>query len=559
MGIADDVYVFVHSSMKGAVGPALRVTGWFTLVWTWMAICAAVGLLVSWPRLGRLRGVALAFAGPGIFLLSRVSTPVKDALQVSPTRVFVYWLAATLLLAIPFAFIPFTRPRRYWPYVAALLLSTGVLTYRAAEVSAVDWFPFTNRAIAQATGRNVVLIFLDTATYDDMLGGAAPAMPRFARFTQRALSFTSAWAPAPWTIPSHRAVLTGVSPWSLKGATAPELAEQFRSRGYHTAAIFANPLLSPSYGFGKGFDELYVSGRSGPCASAFGDLLNRLPLHGGPRVSLCGWFAASEVTRRAERFISRADRPYFLALNFIDAHNPYFVQTECRSHDFVEVPREEREAVVNARPENGPPKAAFVQRVRAQYRTAAECMDRSLGAFLENLTRDPNTVVAIVGDHGEQFGEHGLGEHGNSVYRQVLHVPLVLHVPGHAPQEIADPVSIVDLYRTLPRAADPERAGTSLPILESLHRQPVLSHYALDFHDGEPVKQAFSVTVGDFQYIRHGDGAEELFDYRTDPAETSSIPPDAMPAIAAPMRAAATRAAQEQERVEAFNALGYMQ
>ena len=60
----------------------------------------------------------------------------------------------------------------------------------------------------------------------------------------------------------------------------------------------------------------------------------------------------------------------------------------------LDVPREEREAVLRITPQSGPPNPAFVQRVRAQYRAAAECMDRSLTPFVEMLRRDPNTVIA---------------------------------------------------------------------------------------------------------------------------------------------------------------------
>lgn len=95
IGVVD---LFVHESW-----PHLRAGPFepFGIVFTWVIACCTTGLVLSSPRLGRLRWIALTFAGPGILLLSRGATPFKDLTGWPSSRVLVAWVVATLLLSIP--------------------------------------------------------------------------------------------------------------------------------------------------------------------------------------------------------------------------------------------------------------------------------------------------------------------------------------------------------------------------------------------------------------------------------------------------------------------------
>ena len=74
-----------------------------------------------------------------------------------------------------------------------------------------------------------------------------------------------------------------------------------------------------------------------------------------------------------------------------------------------------------------------------------------------------NTIIVITSDHGEQFKDHGLEEHANSLYTQVLHVPLLLRYPALVPKgvRVTDVVSLRDLPATLAQLAD--LSGTEFP------------------------------------------------------------------------------------------------
>jgi hypothetical protein len=287
---------------------------WVTVIWTSVTIGCLAGVVFSSPRLGRLRGPAMVFAVPGMLLLIRGVTTLRESTGLSTVAIGLVWLVTTLILSIPCAFVPMKQARFRPFWLAGAIVSAAVLVTLAAN-------PDTKQGrvagVPEATSqKNVALIFLDTLRYDDGVGGNQPAMPKLAAFASGATSFDNAWAPAPWTVPSHFSVLTGVDYWTLpplEGASpgfqyqGPTLAQRFRSRGYDTAAILSNSLLGDP-DFSRGYDRFTYSRASGVCRSFVGELLNRSFVHGGPRSPLCGGLIASEITSRALRFVQSASR-----------------------------------------------------------------------------------------------------------------------------------------------------------------------------------------------------------------------------------------------------------
>lgn len=536
---------------------------WVGVVWTSVTICCWAGVVFSSRRLGRLRGIAFAFAGPGLLLLIRGARPLREATGLSTSGVLLVWLGGTLLLSIPFALLPLGPVRFVSRWLTATILSTVLLIAVAADPDVSGSGIETRR---RAAGPNsVVMIVLDTTRYDDAVGDL-PAMTNLAAFARESTSFDNAWAPAPWTIPSHYSMLTGTDPWTVPngprgaGPRPPTLAERLQARGYDTAAILANPLLG-NPDFSGGFLHFTYSRASGVCRSALGELFNRSWVHGGPRSPFCGWFTASEITSRALRFVQRASKPYFLLVNYMDVHYPYYVPAGCRGSELRLMDRAQRQALRQSGGPSPPSTAltALFFQAHQQYRAAMRCMDRSLGTLLSVVGRDPNTIVIVVGDHGEQFGEHGLFEHGNSIYRQVLHVPLVMRVPADRRRRIADPVSISDLYSSVLAVSGAFRGHGSLPIADARMRRPAVFSYTATI--GTKSDGAFGVARGHYHFIRWRDGREALFDLAADPSETASISTasQAGAAIAAPLRTIAAGAAASGRRENEFRALGYLQ
>lgn len=555
-GIIDSAFVEIRFA-QGFMPAWESLATWLIVAWTWIATCSLAGLLFSAERLGRMRWLPLAFAGPGLMLLARAVPPLKDVTGWRAPVVIALWIAAVGTMAMLLTAVPLVRSRAGARWGAFGLASLGILGLIAADLRPSDWLAPESKEVASPQKPNVALIFLDATRYDDALGEGTSRMPSMARFAGRSLSFEDAWAPAPWTDPSHRAVLTGVSPWRrADGESPPSLPQRLRRRGYATAAVFSNVVLAS---FEAGFDEFTVSRGSPACSSGIGRLFWRSLSYGGPPAPVCSRMDAAEVTARSLRFVRRAQRPYFLAVNYLDAHDPYYVPRRCRDSSFRAATRNERMSVVTANGGGRRPSAVASRRLRDQYRAALRCMDASLGVLLDALEKEPNTIVAVVGDHGEHFGEHGMGGHGNSVYRQVLHVPLVLRVPGWTARRVSDAVSTVDLHPTLLQAVEPGRHSRNPVLLDATVRRPAVAHFS--FTSGRrnaPRAGAFSAAADGFHLIVRDDGREELYRYADDTEELRPLDPAAVPA-AEGLRATIRRERARQRGTSEFKALGYMQ
>ena len=160
--------------------------------------------------------------------------------------------------------------------------------------------------------------------------------------------------------------------------------------------MISNSFANAEHGSGaRGYDTFEQAQTAlDLCRTAPGTIADRRwPWFGA---AVCNW-SASEVTRRALPLLDDADGPFFLTLNYMDAHEPYYVERSC-----------------------GEPNG---------YAAALRCLDRSLAPVVDWRSARRPTLLALVGDHGEQFGEHGLFLHGNSLYIQLLHVPLLVRPP----------------------------------------------------------------------------------------------------------------------------------
>jgi len=359
---------------------------------------------------------------------------------------------------------------------------------------------------------------------------------------------------APWKVPydsaSRRFLYDG-----------PTLAERFASRGYSTAAVFANPYLGPDPLFHRGFQQFHVSASCVSCLSGLATLLSRALERAGRDPTFFAppdWMKASDVTAQALRTIERANGPYFLALNYMDAHSPYYVERACRGRGYVQATDTDWKAwgrTYNSRAPLAPEPAA---RLRAQYRAAMRCMDLSIGTLLDEVQRIPNgrqTIIAVVGDHGEEFGSHDTVGHGQSLYRQVLHVPLILKAPDQAPQRVAGEVSTLDLYDLLLRYLPDSR--------QPLHPRPrpvIASYKVIDSPRPAKWTAAFSVIQGRYHLIQWRDGSEELYDLETDPEETRPLPIRADDQVLTDLSAELRRNTKEENAaVISLRGVGYLQ
>jgi arylsulfatase A-like enzyme len=418
---------------------------------------------------------------------------------------------------------------------------------------------------------NVLLIVLDTVRADhlSLYGYERDTTPNLRRWANRGVVFEEARSPAPWTFPSHCTLFTGRWPHELRiggnrplDGAHPTLAEEFSKQGYAAAGFIGNTYYCNSwYGLGRGFthyedyyeENVVVSPTEALRCTALGRwLIRQFGAHYHVRAEAA--IAQKDAVRVNRDFLrwtsAHRDRPFFAFLNYIDAHDPY--QTPAGyAHHFGLIPAtpDEHRLIQEWHTRD---KSNLTTRELALIRDAYDdCLfflDEHLGRLFDEMERRGilhNTVVAIVSDHGEELGDHGLFEHGQSLYRPETHVPLVLFGGGGVPEgrRFSRPVSLRDVPATLLEYALGSGSRT-LPgnSLSRYWRDGVKSTDGIDdvvmseaaIHP-RPAQRPSAAAAPSFRgpmasiverslvYIRDGFGDEELYDFAADPNETQNL------------------------------------
>jgi len=413
---------------------------------------------------------------------------------------------------------------------------------------------------------NVLLLVLDTVRAKSLgfMGGSPVTSPNIDSLAAHAIVFENAVATAPWTLPSHASMFTGRWPHELSvgwssalDGEVPTVAEELARRGYATAGFVANlSYAARPYGLDRGFahyEDFPISVGQAVLSTSLGREVStidalRSMLHYHELLN------RKDVDRINRDFLAwldgRPDRPFFAFLNYFDAHEPYEPPADLRR---LAAPGYRRSNMghrhnllrgVNARRlEKAGMPAADIPRELALYEASVRDLDRGIGELLRSLEERgllENTVLILVSDHGEQFGEHGLFEHGQSLYEPVIHVPLVIRLPGDPPVDrLSDAVSIRDIAATildLAAGAPDVLPGSSLAPLWGPSRpgdpavviSPAVSELARGLVEQPwyPIARGLemqSMTSGTIQYICNPDASEELYDLATDPDESSNL------------------------------------
>lgn len=432
---------------------------------------------------------------------------------------------------------------------AAFVLAIGfVVTAVALEVGMRRHERAALRSLASpAVGHpNVLLVVLDAARASSFSVNGAPrrTSPHLEEVAAEGATFERAYSVAPWTLPSHESMFTGRyqfveegSPSFLRRPTddgSPTLQSLFRARGYETAGFVANFYYTA---WDSGLDRDFARYRDylrsfeqTIRSSPFGQTLTVERMLANPTIrgiakalSRPDLFTSGRpinekktATTVTDQFLSwistREPRPWFAFLNYIDAHEPLV------------------------------PPAPFDTRFEAQpnkrhlYEGAIAYMDAEVDRLLDTLQARgalDSTLVIITSDHGELLGEHGITGHHSSLYHDVLHVPLVLRLPGQVPAgaRVTAPVSLRDLAATVLDLAGGDAAGrlpgvslaqlwrganaSPSPVFAAVE-QGVRADSSLPFAKGDMV----SMLDARWHYIRNnGTQREQLFDLATDSAE----------------------------------------
>ncbi len=375
--------------------------------------------------------------------------------------------------------------------------------------------------------QNVILISIDTLRADHLgcYGYERATSPALDLLAAGGVLFEEAAASAPYTVPSHASMLTGLYSRSHGMITwarrLPEeiqpIAARLSAQGFATAAMVNVSLLNQRFGFGRGFDE-YFSIAPEPAGAAAATIVS---------------FAKDWMQRhRGERF--------FLFLHFYDVHSDYDAPEEYR-RKFVRPyagrangTTEQLSRYLKGRIGGwGEPDARHLADL---YDASIRQLDDQLGPFFEELRVGglwDRTLVIVTSDHGEELLEHGTVLHSHVLYQESLHVPLIL-AGADLPQgtRIPEPVSLVDITPTiLALTGTPDVDGLDGVDLSRSWKSPAawpprrgIFSETEQWPGMEPGNLRSSVRLGRFKllYDRLSD-ARSLFDLESDSEERVDI------------------------------------
>ena len=243
----------------------------------------------------------------------------------------------------------------------------------------------------------MVIISIDTLRADHLpiYGAAGPETPAIDALAKDSVVFENAYSHVPLTLPSHVTILTGLLPkdngvrnnlgYRFDSAAHPSVPTLLKARGYATGAAVSAYVLRGATGLAAAFDDYDDQMDRASEGTAMGEVQR----------------PGARTVAVAVRWVNtRRDQPFFYLLHLFEPHAPY-------------APPEPFKSRYAAHPYDGEIAAA----------------DAVLGQFLEALKSggvyDRATII-LLSDHGEGLGDHGEAQHGIFLYREAIHVPLLL-------------------------------------------------------------------------------------------------------------------------------------
>jgi choline-sulfatase len=370
--------------------------------------------------------------------------------------------------------------------------------------------------------RNVVLMLIDTLRADKLKNynpQTRVRTPGLVRFLADAVTMRDARTQENWTKPSVATLLTSLYPWQHNAfsddAKVPEavelLPEYFGKHGYRTAAFIANGYVSDKFGFGQGWDDYRNYIRE-----------NRRSIAQEVAADVLQW-----LDQRPQQ------KPFFLYVHTIDPHVPYRPPKSFLSlydpdpySGPVDFSRE-NELLEHIKIGKLPLNARDKVRLEALYDGEISYHDVHFAAILDGLDKRglrDDTLVVVTADHGEEFWDHGSVGHGHSVYDELLHIPLMLRIPGLTDGNaiLRGDVGLVDIAPTILDAL-------GLPIPDTMYGRSFLPELR---GEGPAAPRATAsgfmtgyrtLASGRYKLVQRGLDQATLYDLSVDPHETHDV------------------------------------
>lgn len=335
---------------------------------------------------------------------------------------------------------------------------------------------------------NIVMLVMDTARAKNFscYGYEKKTSPFIDSVAKEGMIFENCYANAPWTLPSHYSMFTGEDPTKhdynskdMRGRIEKEtVSEKLSEKGYQTIGISNNGYISPLYGFDQYFDKFHFNAESAAIESMllfeedeifmemlegeredrwnstsekYRDFLLRTISEKSVKSLINGAYylfnqkilsgkdSVDDGARKSNEIaleeVKNIEKPYFLFINYVEAHTPYEPPEEYAEKFLDEEEIEEAkkaaetDSIVKLRERRERDHEAEL--IEDLYNAEIRYLDDRIKELIENLEElDEDTIFLILSDHGEYFGEHRLWEHMARLDEEVLKVPFVVKNAG---------------------------------------------------------------------------------------------------------------------------------
>ena len=530
-------------------------------------------LLCKLIQVGKLDQIGLRSTSIGISLVAYAMTlmiikAVSDKNDVN--LIFSIILLIVYLLVSKFVFLilnklkqTFRRPNSKI-IIKNVMISIFIFALSIVAISVIS----KTEETGPSSKPNVILISLDTVRVDHLSCyklNSRKTSPNIDKIAQNSYLFKNAYSTTSWTLPAHASMMTGLFPSTHKAdrsinqiARNPvdplplshtTLAEMLRDNGYVTVGIISVPYLTKVFGLDRGF-QFYFD-RLDPFENLpfiyknehailvnllmFSKIIEENDSDGQKR--------ASEVNEEAISWLDKNrdnPKPFFMFLHYFDAHYvydppaPYNIREDGTTLDYfydIETLNKGKYSL----------STSGINDLISAYDGEIRYMDYYLGELFEKLKQLnilDNTLLIITSDHGECFNEHEIWTHGNTLYQEQIHVPMIVHYPeliqsGHIDSD--NIVQLVDLMPTILEISQvpvPEnlQGRSLLPVFQGkpdldyslafMELRPDISWKGKNPRFGNGIK---AVIHNEWKYILTDNGVEELYKINSDPYELNNL------------------------------------
>ncbi|MBU1043966.1 MAG: sulfatase [Candidatus Omnitrophica bacterium] len=356
---------------------------------------------------------------------------------------------------------------------------------------------------------NIILITFDALRADHLgfQGYPKNTSPFLDALSKKSLTFTNCIAVSGTTVPAVSALFTSRFPY-IDGAVTDQytlgenyitLAEFLKGKGYNTLAIPGHYYLKTKFGFSRGFDyfdDNYIEFRT-----------------------------ADEILARTIELFERKNNSgkFFLWIHFREPHSPYNPPEEYIERlDLPAVPEISQKAEYTIYGKKRILTDKAVRELIARYDGNIKFADSNLRKIFDYLQKKnffKKTIVIITADHGESLGEHNIFDH-NKLYYGILHVPLIIKIPGGQGKVVNNSVSAIDIFPTILDLLGYRKYISQLQLRgKSLLEESSSSDICFSEYPG-----VYSIIKENWRLYRDfSNNTKLLFDINTDPLEAQDL------------------------------------